>query len=218
MQHATLTEQALEGIAMSRGEIAPPLGSWADRAPAGDPGTPVVDREDLYREFQPLVRRLIRQYGDHPELRQDLPGEIFCRFCQLLEAYDPDRGVPLRPYLVRSLTASVYTYARSHWRRQRREIGLEVEAGAFETLQTVDPTQGWDTALLNQEVLRLLPDAIRQLPSRQRQVVIARFYESRSFEEIAESLNIRPATARSLLRHGLNSLRRWLVRTGLNGG
>src|SRR5438105_12578189 len=71
------------------------------------------DRDALYAEFQPLVRRLIRQYGHCPEIRQDLAGEIYCRFCTLVTAYDPSRGIPIRPYIVRQLTASVYTYVRA---------------------------------------------------------------------------------------------------------
>src|SRR5437764_237732 len=66
------------------------------------PARPVdaVDCDSLFAEFQPLVQRLIRQYGDEPELREDLIGEIYCRFCALVHAYDPSRGIPLRPYLV----------------------------------------------------------------------------------------------------------------------
>src|SRR5207247_397741 len=63
------------------------------------------ERDTLWVEFQPLVRRLVRQYGDTLEMREDLAGEIYCRFCALLDAFDPNRGVPLRPYLVRQLTA-----------------------------------------------------------------------------------------------------------------
>jgi RNA polymerase sigma factor (sigma-70 family) len=173
----------------------------------GERGCP--ERETLYRDFQPLVRRLIRQYGEDPELRQDLAGEIYCRFCNLLDAYDPSRGIPLRAYMVRTLTASVYTYSRSQWRRQHREVSLEAESGTAEPVVSLtDPSRQWDKALMTQEVLNTLPEAISQLPLRQRQVVIWRYYESRSFEEIAEMLHIRPATARSLLRHGLNNLRR----------
>jgi len=61
------------------------------------------------------------------------------------------------------------------------------------------------------EVLRQLPDAIALLPLRQRQVVIWRYYEGRSFESIAETLEIQAATVRSLLRHGVNNLRRTLT-------
>jgi len=39
-------------------------------------------------------------------------------------------------------------------------------------------------------------------------VLIWRYYEERSFEEIAGMLKIQTATARSLLRHGLNTLRK----------
>jgi DNA-directed RNA polymerase specialized sigma24 family protein len=46
---------------------------------------------------------------------------------------------------------------------------------------------------------------------RQRKIVIWRYYEERSFEEIASILQIQPATARSLLRHGLNNLRKHVL-------
>jgi len=178
------------------------------------PAAPVgagPEREKLYAEFQPLVQRLIRQYGENAELRQDLAGEIYCRFCNLLDAYDPARGIPLRPYLVRMLSASVYTYTRSHWRLQQREIFVEAEVAETDAAHSVDPTHQWDHELMTQDVLKALPEAIAQLPLRQRQVVIWRYYEGRSFEEIAEMLDIRPATARSLLRHGLNNLRRQMA-------
>ena len=166
------------------------------------------DRESLYREFQPLVRRLIRQYGDCPELRQDLSGEIYFRFCSILEAYDPGRGVPLKPYIVRQLSASVYTYARRGWVRQRREFSYEEKAQVCEPTHREDPTRDWDDKLAMEQVLRGLPEAIGRLPKRQRQVVVWRYYEHRSFEDIADVLGVKTATARSLLRHGINNLRR----------
>jgi RNA polymerase sigma factor (sigma-70 family) len=187
-----------------------------EHARAGSPaGWVEIDREALYAELQPLVRRLIRQYGETAELRQDLAGEIYCRFVALVEAYDPARGIPLRPYLVRTLTASVYTWARSQWRNRQREMVLDGEATSSEAVAVVDPTSQWDRNLMTGEVLQLLPGAIRKLPARQRQVVVWRYYEARSFEEIAETLKIRPATARSLLRHGVTNLRRSLLDAGV---
>jgi RNA polymerase sigma factor (sigma-70 family) len=61
--------------------------------------------------------------------------------------------------------------------------------------------------MMNQEVLSRLPALIERLPLRQRQVVVGRYYDGRSFEEMAQALEVRPATVRSLLRHGLNNLR-----------
>src|ERR1051326_4474810 len=171
-------------------------------------GGKVADREVLYAEFAPLVRRLVRQYGQDAEMRKDLVGEIYYRFCALLDAYDPTRGVPLRPYLVRQLTAATYTYARQQWRIRRRETVWESEEGKLEPVVPEDPTPAWVSALSQQDLLVTLPDAMKKLSARQRKVLIWRYYEERSFEEIAQRLNIQTATARSLLRHGLNSLRK----------
>jgi RNA polymerase sigma factor (sigma-70 family) len=172
------------------------------------PGHP--ERESLYEDFQPLVRRLIRQYGgEDSERRKDLVGEVYCRFCAILDAYDPVRGVPLRPYLVRQLTASVYTYARQHWRSERREVQLDAQSAGWEPGGAQDPTGEWDDAISQKQVLKALPEAIGRLPKRQRQVVIWRYYEQKGFEDIAELLCVQPATARSILRHGLNNLRKW---------
>ena len=176
-----------------------------------------MDRESLYKDFQPLVNRLIRQYGSNDlEMRNDLAGEIYCRFCALLEVYDPSRGVPLRPYLVRQLTSSVYTYARQQWRNHRREASLEEIMEVKEPGNPVDPTPGWNDDLAMAQILKSLPEAIAQLPERQQQVVIWRYYEQRSYDDIAGMLAIRPATSRSIMRHGLNNLRKWVAANHAN--
>ena len=167
-----------------------------------------LPRDELFAEFQPLVRRLVRQYGNSAEARSDLAGEIYYRFCSLLDAYDPSRGVPFRPYMVRQLTAAIYTHARTGWRRQKREISLELNADLCDSAFSQDPSRDWDDKLDTEQILQFLPEAICRLPKRQRQVVIWRYYDERSFEDIAEVLAIEVSTARSLLRHGLNNVRR----------
>ncbi len=166
------------------------------------------DRDALYQELQPLVRRLIRQYGTSTDLRQDLISEIYCRFCGLLAAYEPDSGIPVRPYLIRTLPPAIYSYMRSQWRHQSREVALvpDLEDGAL--LREPDPTPKWDHTLWVETAAQHLPAAIARLPERQRHVLVARYYESRTFDEIATALEIRPATARSLLRHAIAQLRR----------
>jgi len=204
-----MADAAPEGHASCYGE---PLRSRSNtvRLPLAPAPDDPYDREKLFGEFQPLVRRLVRQYGDDPDTRQDLVGEIYCRFCDLLTAYDPGRGVPLRPYLARQLVASVYTYARRNWKNNMREISLEHDGETFDA-PGADPTPQWDQRMVTEEVLEGLPAAIARLPLRQRQVVIWRYYDSRSFEEIASVLKVRPATVRSLLRHGVNNLRRQMA-------
>jgi len=179
----------------------------------GDTAVSTIDPDQLYAEFTPLVRRLIRQYGDNPEIRNDMEGEIYYRFCVLVKAYDPSRGVPLRPYLVRQLSASIYTYARHYWRRQSREVSLELFTPSSGPLTQEDPTRDWDDAIELQQTKLSLPNAIAKLSARQRNVVVWRYFDDLSFEEIATRLAVQTSTARSLLRHALNHLRRSMKST-----
>ena len=161
----------------------------------------------LYAQLAPLVGRLIRQYGKTPEMRQDLTGELYCRFCALLELYDPTRGVPLRPYLIRQLNSAAYAYARQQWRLEKRLVPLPEEADSVPQMALEDPTLSWIHHLSQEQMFAGLPQALAALPTRQRQAVILRYYEDCSFDEIAAALDVQAATARSLLRHGLNKLR-----------
>jgi RNA polymerase sigma factor (sigma-70 family) len=74
----------------------------------------------------------------------------------------------------------------------------------------------WHEAVALQLVQDGLPDAISQLSLRQRQVVIWRYYEQWSFEEIAERMGVCLSTARSTLRHALKNMRRNLVAENLS--
>ncbi len=178
--------------------------------------TDPLQRQALFEEFTPLVRKLIGQYGDDPDLRQDLLGEIYYRFCKLLNAYEPDREVPLRAYLVRQLIVSTYTFARHRWRERQREIGYE-ELPVWSSMDLRhDPTSDWDNALAMQHLGRLLPTALAKLPARQKKVVIWRYFDEMPFEEIAGNLGVLSATARSLLRHALNNLRRHFAASQLS--
>jgi RNA polymerase sigma factor (sigma-70 family) len=182
--------------------------SLADTAAERSSDHPRGFREQLYIEFTPLVKRLLRQYGTDPELRHDLPGEIYCLFCSYLESFDPGRGVPLRPYLVRQLTASVYTYVRRRRTTSRRELCVNWSSAGSVTEPSDDPTPSWIAGLSKQEIVAALPYAIAHLPSRQRAVLIWRYYDNLPFEEIADILQVKITTCRSLLRHALNNLRK----------
>ena len=162
------------------------------------------DYATLFAELSPLVSRLIRTYAKDAEMKKDLHGEIYYQFRRLVNLYDPERGIPLRPYLVRQLTTSIYSYCRIQWRYEARYRSLEESHLAF---LSYHPAPHWDEEILLQEVQNSLPVALSKLTQRQRNVVKWRYYDACSYEEIAERMQIKPATARSLLRHGLQNLR-----------
>jgi RNA polymerase sigma factor (sigma-70 family) len=58
----------------------------------------------------------------------------------------------------------------------------------------------------------MIADVVAKLPYKQRVAVVLRYYEDRPDEEIAEVLSCRPATVRSLLHRGLQTLRKEIER------
>jgi RNA polymerase sigma factor (sigma-70 family) len=167
--------------------------------------TRLPQRDALYAEFSPLVRRLIRRYGTDHEIRADLVGEIYARFCDLYARFDPARGVPLRPYIARQLTWSIHTFCRAYWRQCARELQESAEEGAAGDSRAAPPVSSVED--IDDQLCRVLSAAIGRLPERQRQTLILRYYDDKTFDEIAAMLGVQPASARSLLRNAIANLR-----------
>ena len=172
-------------------------------------------RDFLYAQFTPLIRRLVRKYADLPEVREDLAGELYCCFCNLVSDYEPERGIPLRPYLVRHLTAFAYTYARRGWSRRGREVHMDVSNQLFHLLDPTSDSEEWTDRLAKEQVLDSLPFAIARLPRQQRRAIIWRYYGNLSYEEIARRLEVEVTTARSQVRHAITNLKAWVSDEGL---
>jgi len=154
--------------------------------------------------FAPYCRRLIRRYGSTPEQRQDLLGEIYCILHELREAYDTTRGVPPSAYLFTQLRSSIFTRARREWRVQQREVSTSPLEEEWWEAQAIAQDRAPDRIALREILLQ----AIKELPERQRTVVYLRFFQEQEFEAIASAMGVKQATVRSLLRNGLDGLRK----------
>jgi RNA polymerase sigma-70 factor (ECF subfamily) len=66
---------------------------------------------------------------------------------------------------------------------------------------------GPEQQIICNEELRLLSEAMEQLPLEQRQIIALRHYSRMRFSAIAQSLNLSPNTAKSRYRYGMDKLR-----------
>jgi RNA polymerase sigma-70 factor (sigma-E family) len=147
---------------------------------------------ELYERNAPAALRLAYLITSDPDQAQDLVQEAFVRvagrFSHLRspEAFDA--------YLRRT----VVNLCNSQFRHQRVvRAALEREAG----LATI-PVDPPDVGLREQ-----LRAALRRLPPRQRAALVLHYYEDLSEEQIAEAMRCSPAAARSLVSHGMATLR-----------
>jgi RNA polymerase sigma-70 factor (sigma-E family) len=149
---------------------------------------------ELYlRHADGAVRLAFLLTGDMP-LAEDLVQDAFVRLAgRLVHLRDPDA---FDAYLRRT----VVNLSRSHFRRKRVERAyLQRARGAFE-VQTADAEQSVED---RDEVWT----ALRRVSPRQRAALVLRFYEDLSERQVAEILNCRPGTAKSLVSRGLDALR-----------
>ena len=92
-------------------------------------------------------------------------------------------------------------------RAQRRDVALDVPLDAGDGFAGVAATLRSQTSrLVLDESLRRLEREIERLPAAQREVVLLRRFEERSFKEIAERLDKSPDACRMLLARAMTTL------------
>jgi RNA polymerase sigma-70 factor (sigma-E family) len=151
-----------------------------------------ADLEQLYRRHAPDARRLAYLLTGDPALAEDLAQDAFARLAgRLVHLRNPNT---FDAYLRRT----VVNLSRNHFRRRA------VERAHLATLASTASTEHNDPDVAVRAGMR---HALLGLPPRQRAALVLRFYEDLPEDEIAEILNCRPGTARSLITRGVQALR-----------
>jgi RNA polymerase sigma-70 factor (ECF subfamily) len=154
---------------------------------------------EIYDQYSPrLYRYALRLLGD-PEVAEDCVAETFSRFLQALKR----GGGPtsnLQAYLYRVAHNWVIDYYRS--KPAQVQLQPELADDKLENL-LVQVTEN-----LQRERVR---NALFHLTSEQRQVIMLRFYEDWSHEDIAKLIGKTSQATRALQHRALEALRRMLV-------
>jgi RNA polymerase sigma-70 factor (ECF subfamily) len=145
--------------------------------------------EDLFlQHWDRVYGVLFRLTGDRAEA-EDLALETFLRLWQRPPAQDQT----LAGWLYRVATNLGYNALRSAGRRSRRELDAGLEALA-ESAGSPNPAK---EAERSEDRLRV-QQILQQMQARQAQLLILR-HSGLSYQEIAETLNISPASVGTLL-------------------
>jgi RNA polymerase sigma-70 factor (sigma-E family) len=163
---------------------------FAEPSPAGPPSTAQAVAA-LYQTTAVALIRLAYVILSDQQAAEDVVHEAFCRLYQHWDGLaDADRA----PGYVR---ASVLNGCRSALRRRevrRRRVMYELPAASAETAALGSAERD--------EVIR----AVDQLPGRQREALVLRFYLELPDEEIARLMGVRPSTVRSTMHRALDAV------------
>jgi len=137
---------------------------------------------------------------------EDLTSNVFLAAFRHLGRYRWQR-VPFRAWLYRIATNEL----RMYYRRRRRDKRADLAHG--ESAEPVDLPASEGPAVA--EEVRLLHRALLELKLKYRTVILLRYFEGRTIEEISGITGRREGTIKSQLHRGLAQLQEILVRWGV---
>lgn len=153
---------------------------------------------EVYDQFAGYVFGLAFRVTRNRSLAEDVTQEVFCRFWQQPDRFDPDRG-SLRTFLGTLTHRRSVDCVRSIDASRRRE---STHNDGFLATPNYDIAEAVGALLAAEEVRT----AVAQLPDAQRRPIELAYFEGYTFRQLAESLGIPEGTAKSRIRLGLGKL------------
>lgn len=166
---------------------------------------------ELVERYQRLVFRIVwSRSGAQQQDVEDLAQETFVKAWQRLETYDPSR--PFKAWIARIAGNTAIDRHRSDSRLPRT---TDLEA-AKEVIASDGPDPV--AAVIGGESRRMLLTRLKELPEHYREVVVLRFVEELSYEEIAEMLGLPLGSVKTRIFRGRELLRQRLDPALSEGG
>jgi RNA polymerase sigma-70 factor, ECF subfamily len=154
------------------------------------------------RRASRLAYYYLRDAAEADEAVQDAFVKAFSHFASY------DRTRPFEIWFTRILVNACLDRVKARKRRLRWQVGLGEHADdRFSADQGPSGSTSPEEALLQQERAHRLMDAIRELPNRQRTVVVLSHLDGRTTREVSEATGLSESTVRVHLFRGLRRLR-----------
>ncbi len=162
-----------------------------------------------YVRFSASMRRLARRLVSLDQA-DDVVHEVFARFWERPDLYDPARG-SLRNYLLdMTRSRSIDAYRSDVARRGRETRDLDRRSSDFVVSVEADAIAGLTT---DQLII-----VIRMLPRGERQAIGLAFFRDLSYQQVATALGLPEGTVKSQIRAGLARMRTALGELSLDAG
>lgn len=169
---------------------------------------------ELLAKYRRPVYGIVRKMIPNDEEAMDLAQETFIRAFRKLDTFDTGRSFP--NWLFRIATNLCIDYHRKRKLQTVSLVQTESDGEGERTLDLTDrgPTPG--AAFSEQERRRRLADLITTLPAAYRVVIVLRYQEDRSCDEIAEILDVPLGTVKARIHRAHRLMKEKLLREGFD--
>ncbi len=165
--------------------------------------------EEIVREHGGMVFRMLVRLTGSREHVDDLAQDVFLRLHRALPTFRGD--ALLTTYLHRI----VVNVAQDEWKRQKRErrsTSMSDDVSMWEE-RLAHPAPNAEQQLATRELQARVEEELTRLSAVERSVLVLYHQEERSYQQIAESLQLPIGTVRTHLHRGRNKLRNALQHT-----
>lgn len=174
------------------------------RARGGDDGA----FAELVHAYLDMVYAFLARYMNDEAMAEDATQETFVKAWRALNRFDADR--PLKPWLLRIARNAANDALRKRralpfsWLRRENDEGDET--GIEDTIADDAPLP--EELFARREAVDILERALAALPERDRAVLLLRYADGLSFEEISAIMDAPANTVKSWHRRALLRLRK----------
>ena len=160
----------------------------------------------LLNRYESKVFTYVSYFVRNREVAEDLFQDIFMRVVSTLRSDRYTEQQKFSSWLMRISHNIVIDYFR-HQKNEKNISDDETEVDLFNDIRLSDENNV-ETQIIRQQNLNGLQDIIKMLPQNQQEIIDLRYFQEKSFKEIAALLNCSINTALGRTRYALINLRR----------
>ena len=160
----------------------------------------------LLNRYESKVFTYVSYFVRNREVAEDLFQDIFMRVVSTIRSDRYTEQQKFSSWLMRISHNIVIDYFR-HQKNEKNISNDETEVDLFNDIRLSDENNV-ETQMIRQQNLNGLQDIIKMLPQNQQEIIDLRYFQEKSFKEIAVLLNCSINTALGRTRYALINLRR----------
>ena len=165
--------------------------------------------DELVNRYTANIYSLLMRLTEDPEEARDLTQDTFLSALKAMKNFRGDAD--LKTWLYRIAVNESRNRFR-WWKRRNRSstISLDAENVFGQTSEVADSAENPEVATLRREREFALRQALSELPTNYREVLVLRDIEGLSYEEVATALETNVGTVKSRIARGREELRKKL--------
>ncbi len=174
------------------------LAEYVRKAQAGDSDAFTY----LFAETNGMILKYCKAYLKDEALAEDASQEIFISaFKKINDIKDPMLFIA---WLKQIASHVCYDFTAKYLSRKNELTDETILETVMDSSESVNPEESF----FSEDEKNRLREAIRQLPPKEREVIILRFYRNLKIEEIATTVNLSRSTVKRQIQSGTANLRK----------